>query len=224
MYLQNKYTNWYNSIVFRAQNRKIIGYVERHHILPKSLGGTNEKHNLVELTAREHFICHLLLTKMTVDKDRNKMISAVFFLTGKGKSDRNNKTKSSRLYEKLKKDHAKNVGNQKRGCKQPPRTAQAKQRLSASKTGKLNPNFLGIWVTPWGNFESSRLAAKSCPKSITANSVHNFCQKKNNVPISYLSVCRSKGWISRDHIGKTPAELGFRININYSTEKSDENT
>ena len=33
-------------------------YTETHHILPKSLGGLNEDCNLIELTAREHFIAH----------------------------------------------------------------------------------------------------------------------------------------------------------------------
>jgi 5-methylcytosine-specific restriction endonuclease McrA len=36
-------------------------YYERHHIVPKSLGGNNDKDNLVLLTAREHYIAHLLL-------------------------------------------------------------------------------------------------------------------------------------------------------------------
>lgn len=65
MYLQNKYTRWYYNIVNAAQNRSINGYVEKHHIIPKSLGGSNKKINIVSLTAREHFICHWLLTKMT---------------------------------------------------------------------------------------------------------------------------------------------------------------
>jgi hypothetical protein len=43
------------------------GYYETHHILPKSLGGTEDDENLVRLTAREHFIAHLLLWKMTQD-------------------------------------------------------------------------------------------------------------------------------------------------------------
>ena len=48
----------YDKLVERAKKRKLIGYVERHHIIPRSLG---EKENIVELTAREHFIAHLLL-------------------------------------------------------------------------------------------------------------------------------------------------------------------
>jgi len=36
-------------------------YYEEHHIIPKSLGGSNDTDNLVLFTAREHFIAHLLL-------------------------------------------------------------------------------------------------------------------------------------------------------------------
>jgi len=62
----------YDSIIIRAKCRaktrteanKILGYSELHHIIPKCMNGTNEKDNLVYLSAREHFICHLLLTKI----------------------------------------------------------------------------------------------------------------------------------------------------------------
>jgi 5-methylcytosine-specific restriction endonuclease McrA len=58
MYLQNKYTRWYYNIIQRAQQRNISGYTEKHHIIPRSFGGSNQKENLVALTAREHFVCH----------------------------------------------------------------------------------------------------------------------------------------------------------------------
>jgi len=213
IFILNKYTRIYYAIIQHAQARvKPETYTENHHIIPKSLGGSNSKDNLVALTAREHFVCHLLLTKMTEGNARNKMLSAVFYLTGRGTSQRANIIKSSRLYENLRKDHASNVSAWKKGCTQPPRTKETRQRLTASKTGKLNPNFKCEWVTPWGTYESSRLAAKNCPAYITSASILNFCQKKNKTPISYLSVCRSKGWLSKQHIGKAPAELGFAIN------------
>jgi 5-methylcytosine-specific restriction endonuclease McrA len=58
LFIDNKYTNWYNSIIDSARNRILEGYSENHHIIPKSLGGSNDKSNIVALTAREHFICH----------------------------------------------------------------------------------------------------------------------------------------------------------------------
>ena len=212
VFIENKYTRIYYTIIEKAKSRNVSDYTENHHIIPKSLGGTNNKDNLVKLTAREHFVCHLLLTKMTIGESRNKMISAVFYLTGRGKAERKNIIKSSRLYEKLKIEHAQYVSNQKKGCRQPPRTTETKNRLSKSKTGRLNPNYRYNYTTPWGVFESSGLASKSCPEYITANSIRNFCTTKNDVPISSLSVCRSKGYLKTEHIGKTPNQLGFSIN------------
>lgn len=67
MYLQNKYTRWYYNIVNNAQARLAnTTYIEKHHIVPKSLGGNNLKNNIVSLTAREHYICHVLLTKQQI--------------------------------------------------------------------------------------------------------------------------------------------------------------
>ena len=65
-------------IIDRAKSRTLLAneYYEKHHIIPKSLGGTNEKENLVSLTAREHFICHLLLLKITEGKNYYKMVNA----------------------------------------------------------------------------------------------------------------------------------------------------
>jgi len=77
MFIDNKYLTMYNSIIQNAKNRDIKGYVEKHHIIPKSLGGTNDNDNIVPLTAREHFICHRLLTKITSGKSRRKMLHAV---------------------------------------------------------------------------------------------------------------------------------------------------
>lgn len=58
------YSKLYNDIVLNRLNNPYKGYTETHHILPKSMGGTNESSNLVKLSAREHFICHWLLYKI----------------------------------------------------------------------------------------------------------------------------------------------------------------
>lgn len=97
--LRNKYTNWYFNIIDNAINRNwaknnITCYVEQHHYIPKSLGGKDE--HTVFLTSREHFICHILLTKMLTSDDKAKMVWAVMCLKGKGRYY------NSRLYENTK--------------------------------------------------------------------------------------------------------------------------
>jgi len=75
-FIDNKYTSLYYKIVDRAKTRIYEGYTEKHHIIPRSLKGSNDKSNLVKLSAREHFIVHWLLTKMTEGLARSKMCHA----------------------------------------------------------------------------------------------------------------------------------------------------
>jgi len=88
MFIQNQATEKYFNIVNFAQTRclsslkrkqvrEIMGYAERHHIIPKSIGGTNDIDNLVWLTANEHLECHCLLVEMLEGQPRRKMLVAL---------------------------------------------------------------------------------------------------------------------------------------------------
>jgi hypothetical protein len=101
MFINNKYKIWHDNIITKAKNRTLTCYTEKHHILPKCLGGSNNEDNLVRLTAKEHFIVHMLLCKFTEGKINNKMVfafSAMSFIKNK---NRNYKA-TSRIAEKLK--------------------------------------------------------------------------------------------------------------------------
>ena len=101
MFIDNKYTQCYYRIV---ENRKVYplsGYVERHHIIPKSLGGNNKKENLILLSAREHFICHRLLVKMTTGKDKMKMAYAIRMMMWLENPCQDRYKINARLYERL---------------------------------------------------------------------------------------------------------------------------
>ena len=63
-YNMNYLTIYQNLISIAKHREHVIGYSEKHHIIPRCLGGTNDSENLVKLTAREHFIAHLLLAKI----------------------------------------------------------------------------------------------------------------------------------------------------------------
>jgi hypothetical protein len=67
-----EYLKIYNRIVERATNRDVLGYVEKHHIIPKFLGGDNKKSNIVSLTAKEHYICHKLLCEIYPNESKLK--------------------------------------------------------------------------------------------------------------------------------------------------------
>jgi hypothetical protein len=103
----NKYQNWYNQIIDRARNRILDGYSESHHIIPESLGGPDTAENLAKLTAREHFICHWLLVKITVGEDRYKMINALRMMRAEKQGQKRYKTKiTARVYATLKEEYS----------------------------------------------------------------------------------------------------------------------
>lgn len=58
------YRKHYDLLISRAQSRIINGYSEKHHIIPRCMGGADEPENIVCLTAEEHYLAHQLLVKM----------------------------------------------------------------------------------------------------------------------------------------------------------------
>ena len=88
------YLKIYSSLISKAKTRQLDGYKEIHHIIPKCLGGNNNKENLVCLTPEEHYLAHQLLHKMF--PKNVKLLSAVVLMTGNKKSNDNRKT--NKLY------------------------------------------------------------------------------------------------------------------------------
>lgn len=77
-YIENKYASWYFSLIDSRKSKETDNrYLEKHHIIPKSLGGSDTIDNLVYLTAREHYIAHLLLIKMTTGDEKARMSFAL---------------------------------------------------------------------------------------------------------------------------------------------------
>lgn len=97
------YSKVYHQIINNRKGNKPTGYTENHHIIPKSLGGTDDLDNIVELTAREHFICHWLLLKTQAYKTKGyySMLRA-FLMMVRCNSITQNRYITSRNYEKLK--------------------------------------------------------------------------------------------------------------------------
>jgi hypothetical protein len=108
------YLQIYSDLINKAKNRNIIGYKEKHHILPKSMGGSNDKSNIVELTAKEHYLAHLLLYKIY---NNIEMHNSLWFMSNGKNGKRYNV--SSRKYEELRKDRSERLSKLLVGDKNP---------------------------------------------------------------------------------------------------------
>ena len=160
MFLNNKFTKWYYKIIENAKKEKRQKYkgiyYERHHIIPKSFGGSNEKQNLVLLTAREHYICHLLLCQMTEGKNRMKMALAYHRLAHLTKN-----VIDSRSYQNFKNYYQKYHSGKNHhmyGTKRPQEAIEKTRRANLGRkilntekhkianAGKNNPQYGKIWI------------------------------------------------------------------------------
>ena len=109
--LNNKYTKYYNELV-KSRNKLNRVYkpgcgFEKHHIIPKSLGGSNEKSNLVTLTPREHCVAHMLLIRMYSGAAKGKMCYALMCLFRMRNKHRESLT--AREYERMRVEHMKAI-------------------------------------------------------------------------------------------------------------------
>jgi len=85
---KNKYFFWWQSIIERSTQRAttreeakaLLGYVEGHHIVPKSfkLGGETDKDNIVYLTSKEHIIVHHLMCKFLTGEHKTKSLRGFY--------------------------------------------------------------------------------------------------------------------------------------------------
>lgn len=100
------YQKIYDDLIIKRKNYPIFKkdqYCEKHHIIPKCLNGTNEKENLVNLTAKEHFIAHLLLCK--IHSKNYYLLYAFIKMCNLKKYNKMNKN----LYQKVKLEFAQEV-------------------------------------------------------------------------------------------------------------------
>lgn len=142
IFIDNKYTRIYYNIIERAKSRTLSEdtYTERHHVIPRSLGGSDTKDNLAILTAREHFICHWLLPHMLEGESRYKMLCAILRMAHSNQLNRVNVP--SRVYENTKIAKAKLHSELFRGERNPfygmTHSEETKQRLREARMKQVD--------------------------------------------------------------------------------------
>ena len=132
------YKKIYDSIITRAKERQLEGYGENHHIVPKCLGGNNRKENIAKLTAKEHWISHLLLIEIYPNHPKLKL--AVRMMMVKGSNQERKAITSGRQFERLRIQAAKAHSSLMLGVLRTPFTQEHRDNIRKAKLGKPGTN------------------------------------------------------------------------------------
>jgi hypothetical protein len=153
-----------------------------HHIFPKSMGGLDNKDNLIKLTNREHFVAHLILWKCGY----LKMIRAFWIMNVINKK---RMKLSSRQYSILVKDKSIDASISQLGSKNhmygKTRTEEAKRKTSEKLKGRIftreHRNNLSIAETGEKNHQyGKRPSEKTIKKCIAKNTGKKRSQEVKN--------------------------------------------
>jgi hypothetical protein len=118
----------YNQIIqHRKDNAVNDAYTERHHIVPKSIGGNDTNENLVNLTPREHFVCHLLLVKIYCNTSHYYKMIKAFNMMCNASSRHQDRYINNRHYGWLK--------------------TELSRAMTISQAGKHNSQYMTRWIT-----------------------------------------------------------------------------
>ena len=120
------YKAHYERLIARARKRVLGGYVERHHVVPRCMGGGDETHNIVALTAEEHYVAHQLLVK--INQKHTGLIHAAVFMA--------KKATGAKAYGWLRRRHALLMSIRFTGK---PLSDRHRKLVSLAKTGKPHP-------------------------------------------------------------------------------------
>lgn len=182
------YLKIYNSLIHK---RKIIQpliknpnmITELHHIIPRSISFDDSKSNLVRLTSKEHFICHLLLVKIYENDpvNYNKMLAAIHCVSYfDGKYNKIN----SRIYCKLRLKINKLM---KDIAKRPRKRRRSKQEMAEYRNSKNNMK--------------SIIECQYCSKKFNSNNAvrnhERYCKnnpnRKDSPFVSYNTIVDNNG-------------------------------
>jgi len=197
------YRRHYERLIERARDRTLCGYTERHHVLPKCLGGDDSIVNVVRLTPEEHYVAHQMLVKIHPGNHR-LLWAAIAMTNGTTKRPRRN----NKLYGWLRRKLActlsiLNAGRfvsdetrakqraAKLGIKRGPHSPETKAKMSAASKGKskseshrkaLAAAKLGKKRKPIAEWHKQKLveAARLCDRSYQLTDAYRRLQSQRS--------------------------------------------
>jgi hypothetical protein len=151
------YKKHYDSLITKSRLRTFESteYREKHHIVPRCMGGSDDPENIVELTPEEHYVAHQLLVKM--HPKHSGLVWAALQMSG---HSMNNERSNNKIYGWLKRRH---------------------QNIAKKRVGEKNGGFGTHWYHHPETLHSIKCKPESVPegyvKGRTPNKKCLVCKK-----------------------------------------------
>lgn len=202
-FLNNKYTKLYFKLLEVQPHEQ---YTELHHIIPKSLNGSNDKSNLVRISGRIHFLCHYLLTKMVIKDTPEyfKMIKA--FMKMKQTSQNQQRYFNSRLYESKRTAFSKAQSFSQKGNKNSQKGTVWIHNNLLKESKKIQSSDLSYWLSlDWTKGRKINFITKLSKRVINQNiieleAIELFYKFKHGDYLSVRDFCRTENTKSHVYI------------------------
>ena len=174
MFSNTKYTKWYYEIIKKYSVFDENIFTEKHHIIPKSLGGQDVETNLVKVSPRVHYVLHLLLFKMTSGAAKRKMYFAVWNMS------HSRAIKNGAMYQVLReqsKEHMRSIkpktpwNKGKKNCF----SEETIEKFKQTRTGKTYGKF---WRINYKNIEYNSI--KECMR-MTGDSYYSISKYSKKI-------------------------------------------
>ena len=129
------YNMIYENLIEKARVRRKLpkGDREKHHVVPKCIGGA--KGEVVHLLLREHYICHTILVKM--HPEHYGLKKAYLMMCDTREEDLGNRIKNSRTYQKIRGEWIESIKGEKSIMFGKKLSEKTKKKMSESKRGHI---------------------------------------------------------------------------------------
>lgn len=186
------YGKHYNLLIERAKTRQLLAYKERHHVIPKCLGGNDDKSNLVNLTPEEHYVAHQLLVKMYPGND--KLVYAANKMTVSSKTTKRN----NKRYGWLKRKY---------------------HNICKKRTGEKNPSYGRSWYYNPITLENSKFLLGDVPNGWLKG---RTAKKETRCNVCQALTGSSKARFCDTHRLAHRKTYSHKIGNSYRTRKNNE--
>lgn len=210
---------YYRLVSSRQKLNRFLGdgnNYDLHHILPRSLGGTDDKENLVLLTYKEHFIAHKLLIKIF---PCDAMKKALFIMLNAAKYQGREIKFSARYYEKIKTEYINSL-KKKTVCLETGIVYESREEANeAVGLAKFSADIVHCFDTDktaggfhWAQYDEN--------VDYTKNKWFGYKKQEKFYVIRLEDLKLYKSWQeAADDIGSTVGAIGYSINTIGGTAK-----